>query len=193
MVNTAIQPFDVNEHIRGKVREALIGAIPEDRLDAMIRREYSHYFEEFPMKGGPPTFRSLVRETIDAHFKLVLKQYFDKNFYHEWDEGVDRLVGEAVAAMIPTATQAFMADLADLEQVRGLAVMALDFLGGIDVLVNNAGITMNRPFEKVTPEQFVTLYYRLSYDYVPVPRWPIHWMNHPSPGWEGVEDTAELS
>jgi NAD(P)-dependent dehydrogenase (short-subunit alcohol dehydrogenase family) len=54
--------------------------------------------------------------------------------------------------------EAFKADLADLDQVQGLAVMALDFLGGIDVLVNNAGITMNRPFEKVTPEQFDTLY-----------------------------------
>lgn len=55
--------------------------------------------------------------------------------------------------------KAFKADLANLDQVRGLAVMALDSLGGIDVLVNNAGITMNRPFEKVTPEQFDTLYH----------------------------------
>jgi NAD(P)-dependent dehydrogenase (short-subunit alcohol dehydrogenase family) len=55
--------------------------------------------------------------------------------------------------------EAFKADLANLDQVRGLAVMALDFLGGIDVLVNNAGITMNRPFGKVTPEQFDTLYH----------------------------------
>ena len=54
--------------------------------------------------------------------------------------------------------EAFQADLADIEQVRGLASQAVDFLGGLDVLVNNAGITMNKPFLQVTPEQFDTLY-----------------------------------
>ncbi len=39
-----------------------------------------------------------------------------------------------------------------------LAQEAIDFLGGIDVLVNNAGITMNRPFDLVTPEQFDTVF-----------------------------------
>jgi NAD(P)-dependent dehydrogenase (short-subunit alcohol dehydrogenase family) len=54
--------------------------------------------------------------------------------------------------------QAFHANFNDLAQVRGLAAQAIDFLGGLDVLVNNAGITMNLPFEEVTPEQFDTLY-----------------------------------
>jgi NAD(P)-dependent dehydrogenase (short-subunit alcohol dehydrogenase family) len=31
--------------------------------------------------------------------------------------------------------------------VRALAAQAIAFLGGLDVLVNNAGITMNMPFE----------------------------------------------
>ena len=54
--------------------------------------------------------------------------------------------------------QAFSADLAELDQVRDLAKQAVDFLGGLDVLVNNAGITMNVPFAQVTPEQFDRLY-----------------------------------
>ena len=54
--------------------------------------------------------------------------------------------------------EAFQADLVDIEQVRALASQAIDFLGGLDVLVNNAGITMNKPFLQVTPEQFDTLY-----------------------------------
>ena len=53
---------------------------------------------------------------------------------------------------------AFAADFADVQQVRGLAAQALEFLGGIDVLVNNAGISLNMPFEDVTAEQFDTLY-----------------------------------
>lgn len=54
---------------------------------------------------------------------------------------------------------AFGADFKSIEQVQGLGEQALDYLGGLDVLVNNAGITMNRPFEQVTPEQFDTLYH----------------------------------
>ena len=53
---------------------------------------------------------------------------------------------------------AFQADLRDVAEARKLAALALDFLGGLDVIVNNAGITMNRPFTEVTPEQFDTLY-----------------------------------
>jgi NAD(P)-dependent dehydrogenase (short-subunit alcohol dehydrogenase family) len=54
--------------------------------------------------------------------------------------------------------EAFRADYNDLAQVRALAAQALAFLGGLDLLINNAGITMNMPFEKVTVEQFDTLY-----------------------------------
>jgi NAD(P)-dependent dehydrogenase (short-subunit alcohol dehydrogenase family) len=52
----------------------------------------------------------------------------------------------------------FQADFTDVAAVKGLAGEATAFLGGLDGLVNNAGITMNMPFEKVTPEQFDTLY-----------------------------------
>ncbi len=55
--------------------------------------------------------------------------------------------------------EAFQANFNDINQVRALAAQAQAFLGGVDVLVNNAGITMNKPFEKVTVEQFDTLYH----------------------------------
>ena len=54
---------------------------------------------------------------------------------------------------------AFQADFRDVDQVRRFGREAVEFLGGLDVLVNNAGVTMNMPFEKVTPEQFDTLYH----------------------------------
>lgn len=54
---------------------------------------------------------------------------------------------------------AFGADIGDVNQTRELASQAIDFLGGLDVLVNNAGITMNMPFAEVLPEQFDTLYH----------------------------------
>ena len=54
--------------------------------------------------------------------------------------------------------QAFQADFTSAQEARRLADQAINFLGGIDVLVNNAGITLNMPFQKVTVEQFDTLY-----------------------------------
>lgn len=53
---------------------------------------------------------------------------------------------------------AFKADFNDIAQVKALVPQVQEYLGGLDVLVNNAGITMNLPFEKVTAEQFDTLY-----------------------------------
>lgn len=53
---------------------------------------------------------------------------------------------------------AIHADFRDVEQAKQLALKAVDFLGGLDVLINNAGVTMTLEFEEVTPEQFDTLY-----------------------------------
>jgi NAD(P)-dependent dehydrogenase (short-subunit alcohol dehydrogenase family) len=53
---------------------------------------------------------------------------------------------------------AFAADFRSRSDVRALAREALSFLGGLDVLVNSAGITMTLPFEEVTDEQFDLLY-----------------------------------
>jgi NAD(P)-dependent dehydrogenase (short-subunit alcohol dehydrogenase family) len=54
---------------------------------------------------------------------------------------------------------AFQADFAETAPLPRMAGQAVAFLGGLDVLVNNAGITMNRPFGKVTVEQFDQLYH----------------------------------
>ena len=67
---------------------------------------------------------------------------------------------EAVAAIRAGGGRAaaIQADFARVEPVRDLARQAVVFLGGLDVLVNNAGITLNRPIEKATVEQFDLLY-----------------------------------
>jgi NAD(P)-dependent dehydrogenase (short-subunit alcohol dehydrogenase family) len=46
-----------------------------------------------------------------------------------------------------------------VQDVVALGARAIEFLGGLDCLVNNAGITLNKPFAKVTPEQFDLLYH----------------------------------
>ena len=55
--------------------------------------------------------------------------------------------------------EVFRADFSQVEDVGRLAEEAIGFLGGLDVLVNNAGITTNAPFEEITTEQFDLLYH----------------------------------
>jgi NAD(P)-dependent dehydrogenase (short-subunit alcohol dehydrogenase family) len=50
------------------------------------------------------------------------------------------------------------ADFTDADASTRLGDAALDFLGGIDCLVNNAGITFNSPFLKIQPQQLDTLF-----------------------------------
>ena len=70
--------------------------------------------------------------------------------------GAERAVAEITAAGGRAA--ACKADFVRVEPVQRLAREAVAFLGGLDVLVNNAGITMNRPIGQTTVEQFDTLY-----------------------------------
>ncbi len=78
--------------------------------------------------------------------------------YSQSREGAMQAVAEAQAAGARKVT-AIQADFRKADAPGQLAREAIEFLGGIDVLVNNAGITMNRPFEEVTLDQFDTVYH----------------------------------
>ena len=76
--------------------------------------------------------------------------------YSHSREGADSAVAEITAAGGKAC--ALQADLREAGQARSLAGRAAEFLGGLDVLVNNAGITMNQPFLETTIEQFDTVF-----------------------------------
>jgi NAD(P)-dependent dehydrogenase (short-subunit alcohol dehydrogenase family) len=76
--------------------------------------------------------------------------------YSHSREGADSAVAEIQRAGGKAC--ALQADFRDARQARALADQAADFLDGLDVLVNNAGITMNQPFLNTTIEQFDTVF-----------------------------------
>ena len=76
--------------------------------------------------------------------------------YSQSAAGAESTVKQIVEAGGKAA--AFKADFREVAPLQLMAREAVAFLGGLDVLVNSAGITMNRAFEKTTVEQFDTLY-----------------------------------
>jgi len=86
------------------------------------------------------------------------RQGADVVLHYAHSEAGARSAVEEIRAMGRRA-EVFQADLGNMDEVPGLGDRAIAFLGGIDCLVNNAGITLNLPFFKVTLEQFETLYH----------------------------------
>ena len=66
----------------------------------------------------------------------------------------DEAARERVARQLPALSGTIGADVADAEAVAR-AFAALDGqLGGLDVLINNAGISMRHPFMDITPDEW---------------------------------------
>ena len=76
--------------------------------------------------------------------------------YAQSGEGV--FVAEEQILAMGRRCKSIMANFAKIDEVKRLADDAIGFLGGIDCLVNNAGITFNKPFGEVTDEQFDLIY-----------------------------------
>ena len=76
--------------------------------------------------------------------------------YAHSDAGA-KSAAEEIVAMGRKAT-VIKASFEDVDEVVRLGAEATAFLGGIDCLVNNSGITFNKPFVKITPEQYDTVF-----------------------------------
>lgn len=100
--------------------------------------------------AGTGIGRVIALETAQEGADVVL------HYSHNADGALSAV--EAIRKMGQRAV-AYQADFNQIAAAIQLGQQALEFLGGLDVLVNNAGITMNMPFEKVTPEQFDTLFH----------------------------------
>ena len=65
------------------------------------------------------------------------------------DEALSRATDE-----LPGLAGAIRADVASLEQVRAAFTEAMDRMGSVDVLINNAGISIRHDFLDITPEEW---------------------------------------
>ncbi len=86
------------------------------------------------------------------------RQGADVVVHYAHDEKGARSAVEGIRAMGRRA-EAFKADFDRVDQAVQLGEQAIGFLGGLDCLVNNSGITFNKPFLEVKPEQFDRLYH----------------------------------
>ncbi|HEY1765049.1 MAG TPA: glucose 1-dehydrogenase [Opitutaceae bacterium] len=74
--------------------------------------------------------------------------------FHYSQDSEDALGGVAEARALGVRAESVRADFSDLAGVARVAEAAREFLGRVDVLVNNAGITYNSPFLEVTAEHY---------------------------------------
>jgi len=78
--------------------------------------------------------------------------------FHYGQSAAGAQSGVAEAQALGVKAAAFKADFSQFDEVLRLADEAAAFLGSIDILVNNSGITFNKPFLKIDPAQYRKLY-----------------------------------
>lgn len=62
--------------------------------------------------------------------------------------------GEKMSREMPDLSGFLRCDVTDLEQVREAFAEAVRIMGGVDVLINNAGISIRHPFLDIDPEEW---------------------------------------
>jgi NAD(P)-dependent dehydrogenase (short-subunit alcohol dehydrogenase family) len=78
--------------------------------------------------------------------------------FHYGQSASGAVSGVAEAQDLGVRAAAFKADFSQLAEVLRLADDARAFLGSIDILVNNSGITFNKPFFKIDPDHYRKIY-----------------------------------
>ena len=59
-----------------------------------------------------------------------------------------------IQRQLPQLSGTVAADVANLQQVKSAFAQALQLMGGVDVLINNAGISIRHTFLDITPEEW---------------------------------------
>ena len=66
----------------------------------------------------------------------------------------DEKAREAIVRQLPRLSGAVDADVSALKQVRAAFAETVKMIGGVDILINNAGISIRHAFLEITPEEW---------------------------------------
>src|SRR5262249_54904590 len=66
----------------------------------------------------------------------------------------DPAARKRIAHELPDLTEILEADVSNLHEVRSAFLEAIQLMGGVDVLINNAGISIRHHFLDITPEEW---------------------------------------
>lgn len=98
--------------------------------------------------SGTGIGREIALEFAREGADVVLHYAHDKKGAHSAVEEIQAMGRQATA---------YQANFDNVDEAVGLGDQALGFLGRVDCLVNNSGITVNKPFLQITCEQLDTL------------------------------------
>lgn len=112
-MSTDIQNFDVTSHIRDQVRKVLVTAIPNEKMDEMIKREFDDYFSKDSSYQAKSQFEQLVQDELKQRIAASIKSWLDTNFILMWNETTQRqeLVGDLVKKLVPIVQTQMAADI----------------------------------------------------------------------------------
>ncbi|MCY9028319.1 SDR family oxidoreductase [Bacillus inaquosorum] len=89
--------------------------------------------------------RAIAEQLADLGIKVVVNYSSSPEKAEEVVEGIKKKGGEAVA---------IQADLSRVAGVESLFTKTIEAFGKVDILINNAGVNIYQPIEKVTEEDF---------------------------------------
>ncbi|SES37757.1 acetoacetyl-CoA reductase [Salipaludibacillus aurantiacus] len=88
---------------------------------------------------------SIVKELAKRGAEVAINYNSSKEAADEVIDEIEQFGGTAVS---------FQADVSNLEQSRALVEQTIDHFGKIDILINNAGITRDRTFKKLSENEW---------------------------------------
>lgn len=89
--------------------------------------------------------RAIAEQLADLGIKVAVNYSSSPEKAEEVVEGIKKKGGEAVA---------IQADLSRVAGVESLFTKTIEAFGKVDILINNAGVNIYQPIEKVTEEDF---------------------------------------
>lgn len=119
---TIAQPANFAELIRDKVRDTILGAIPQEQIDALIAAEWTACVDGVPAgknqwgtvctPAQPPKLKAMIENEIAAQLRPMVQAAVEKGLTERWDNGQREIAGEMVDKLRPHLADALFGAMA---------------------------------------------------------------------------------